>query len=61
LKEKMGAVTSFDDPVSKRNAVYKNQTGLFTDLGALYSQEVVSSEDAFASIMSRLSFRGLTP
>jgi hypothetical protein len=60
VKEKMASLTSFDDLVNKRNAVYMNQTGPFTDLDAVYSQEVVSSEDAFASRMSRLSFRGLT-
>jgi hypothetical protein len=60
LKEKMGIVASFDELVNKRNATYKNQTGPFTDLGAVFSQEVVSSEDAFSPRMSRLSFRGLS-
>jgi hypothetical protein len=60
LKEKMNGLTSFDELVKKRNSAYKNQAGPFTDLDAVYSQEVVSSEDAFASRMSRLSFRGLT-
>jgi hypothetical protein len=60
FKEKMGSLTTFDELVKKRNVTYKNQTGPFTDPNAVYSQEVVSSEDAFASRMSRLSFRGLT-
>jgi hypothetical protein len=57
LKEKMGAVTSFEDLVKKRNATYKNQVGPFTDLDAVHTKDVVSSEDAF---LPRLSIRGLT-
>jgi hypothetical protein len=60
LREKMGIVASFDEFVNKRNATHENQTGPFTDLGAVFSQEVVSSEDAFSPRMSRLSFRGLS-
>jgi uncharacterized membrane protein len=59
LREKMGSLTSFDELVKKRNVVYKNQTGPFNDMDAVYSKEVVSSEDVFASRMSRLSFVGL--
>jgi hypothetical protein len=57
LKEKMGAVTSFEDFANKRSAAYKNQVGPFTDLDAVFTQEVVSSEDAF---LPRQSIRGLT-
>jgi hypothetical protein len=57
LKEKMGAVTSFEDLLKKRNAAYKNQAGPFTDLDAVYTQDVVSSENAF---LPKLSIRGLS-
>jgi hypothetical protein len=58
LKEKMGPCMSFDELVNKRNAAYKNQIGPFTDLDAVYSKEVVSSEDAFSPVS--LSVRGTT-
>jgi hypothetical protein len=57
LKEKMGSSMSFEELMKKRNSVYKNQTGPFTDIHAVYAQEVVSSEDV---LTPRLSFRGLT-
>jgi post-segregation antitoxin (ccd killing protein) len=60
LREKMGSLASFDEFVKKRNVVYKNQTGPYMDFDAVYSLEVVSSEDVFSSRASRLSFRGLT-
>jgi hypothetical protein len=41
LKEKMGTVTSYEDLVKTRNVAYTNQAGPFTDLGAVFTQEVV--------------------
>jgi hypothetical protein len=57
LKEKMGAVTSFEDLVKKRNAAYKNQAGPFTDLDTLCTQDVVSRDDA---LLTKLSVHRLT-
>jgi hypothetical protein len=57
LKEKMGAVTSYEDLVKKRNIAYKNQAGPFTDLDAVYTLDVVSTENVF---LPKLSIRGLT-
>jgi hypothetical protein len=57
LKEKMGSSIAFDELMKKRNSAYKNATGPFVDIDAVYTQDVVSSEDAFSP---RLSFRGLT-
>jgi hypothetical protein len=48
LKEKMGQASSFDELMKRRNVAYKDQTGPFTDIDALFVQEVVSSEDPFA-------------
>jgi hypothetical protein len=53
----MGSVTSIDDLIKKRNSAYKNQVGPFTDLDAVYTQDVVPSEGAF---LPRLSVSGLT-
>jgi hypothetical protein len=57
LKERMGNSTSFDELFKKRNAAYKNQTSPFTDTDALFSQEVVPSEDPINT--PTLSFRSV--
>jgi hypothetical protein len=58
LKEKMGQASSFDELLKRRNAAYKDQRGPFaSDLDAVCTQEVVSSEDAFAP---RQSFRDMS-